>query len=386
MAEGETTAIFFYGSLRDRELTEIVLGRAVADTALVRASAPGHATRRLAGLAYPMLRPLAGARAEGVALLGASEADLDRLCFFEEAEYGLAPITIETEAGPVEAQYFLATDKPTTTDLPWDYAAWAKNDRAVALEAARELMLYHDSLAIEDVDTVWPGIMVRARQRARAKAEALPPKGITSGLGREAVEVERIAHPYTGFLKVEEYRLRHRRFDGSWSAPVNRTAVLWGDAVTMLPYDPATDRVLLIEQFRIPAFARGAPNPWCIEVVAGLLDGDDDPEATARREAIEEAGVEIGRTREIGRYYTSSGLAAEFIVSFLGEADLSQAGGVHGLAVENEDIRSIVLPLDDALAAAASGAVNTGPALASLLWLAAHRGEVRTAWGLRRTG
>ena len=72
--------------------------------------------------------------------------------------------------------------------------------------------------------------------------------------------------------------------------------------------------------------------------------------------------------------------AAEFITGFVGEADLGEAGGVHGLDAEDEDIRAIVVPVERALAAVASGEVNNAPLLISLYWLERHRARLTTAW------
>lgn len=375
------TTIFFYGSLRDRELTEVVLGRTLASGELSPARAPGYATRRLGHEAYPMLITREGTVAEGVVLRRASASDLERLTFFEEAEYGLAPITVETPDGPTDAQYFLASDKLPKTDEPWDFERWWREERDIALEAARELMEHFGRTAVADIDTVWPGIMNRARQRVGARDETPRLGGLRTAFDPGAVEVAEQQRTYSAYLGVEEYRLRHRRFDGGWTAPLARTAVLWGDAVTVLPYDPRTDRLVLIEQFRVAAHARGDRCPWCIEVVAGRLDAAGTPGEAARRESLEETGVRLGRLVEIGRYYSTPGLAAEVLTGFVGEADLAAAaGGVHGLADEGEDIRAIVLDFEAAMAEVAAGSVNTGPALLSLLWLAANRERLRAEW------
>ena len=66
------------------------------------------------------------------------------------------------------------------------------------------------------------------------------------------------------------------------------------------------------------------------------------------------------------------------------EADLAGAGGLHGLACEGEDIRTMVLGFDEAMAAVEAGAVNTAIALVSLLWLAANRQRLRDEWGEER--
>ena len=242
-------------------------------------------------------------------------------------------------------------------------------------------MHHFGRLPVEEIDTIWPGIKIRAFQRARAQA-AEPKRGtVRTAFGPDDVKQSSLTRGYTSFLAVQELRLRHRRFDGGWTGELDRSVVAWGDAVTVLPYDPKRDRVLLIEQFRPAPFARGDRNPWCIEVVAGRVDTAETAEQTARREAGEEAGLTLGRIVEIAGYYATPGLACEHLTAFVGEADLPGTGGLHGLADEGEDIRTMVLDFSEAMAAVDAGAVNTGPALVSLLWLAVNRDRLRSEWG-----
>ncbi len=374
-------SLFFYGTLRDPAMLEAVLGRVVDPPALEPAAVTDHATLRLVDEDYPMLVPAPGRSAEGVLLAAPSETDIDRIAFFEEAEYALAPITVETARGPVEALCFRGTDKPQASTVEWDFDTWCRHHRPAALEATREYMEHYGRMSAEELDAVWPGIRNRAHQRARAEVAEPRLGAIRSDFGPGDVETLDHTRPVTGFAAIEEFRLSHRRFDGGWTPPLPRTVVAYGDAVTVLPYDPRRDRVLLIEQFRAAPFARGDRNPWCIEVVAGRVDRAEDAAETARREAVEEAGLTLGRLAEIGGYYPTPGLDCENITGFVGEAELGHAGGLHGLAGENEDIRALVLGFEDAMAAVSDGAVNTGPALVSLLWLAANRARLRADWG-----
>src|SRR6056297_1085494 len=124
--QAKTADLFFYGSLRDRRLLEIVLARPVPATALTPATAAGVAPRRLRGEAYPVLVEEPGAAAEGLLFHAADEADLARLAFYEEAEYGLAPVTVETADGPVEASFFRGTGKTAATADFWDFHRWCE--------------------------------------------------------------------------------------------------------------------------------------------------------------------------------------------------------------------------------------------------------------------
>ncbi len=117
---------------------------------------------------------------------------------------------------------------------------------------------------------------------------------------------------YQGFYSVEKYRLRHHRFDGTWSKAMSREVFVRPAAAAVLPYDPARDAVVLIEQFRIGAYVAGA-EPWLIEVVAGIIESGEAPEEVARREAVEEAGCHILALEPIGRILPSPGADSELM-------------------------------------------------------------------------
>ncbi|MEO1491261.1 MAG: NUDIX domain-containing protein [Pseudomonadota bacterium] len=379
-------AVFFFGSLRDRALLEIVLGRSVASDEIIIAKAEGYAARCLRDEAYPVLFASPGAVADGVVVDNLSALDMRRLVFFEDAEYVLAPISVTVGGDVREAQFFRDTEIAPTTDEEWDFARWQREERAVALECARELMDYFDTPVGEDLDRIWPGIMTRARMRVRAAAET-PVTGRLRG-ARAPGDVEQIEtrRPFTGFFAMEERILRHRRFDGGWSPEMSRLALVSGDAVTVVPYDVRRDEVMLIEQFRAPMLARGDRCPWGVEAIAGRVDKENDAEGAARREALEEGGLTLGRMALVAGYYSSPGIAAEHLTSYIGEADLSAAGGTFGVVDEHEDIRAFTVSLQEALEGVASGEINNGPAILSLLWLQANADRLAEAWAIPTTG
>jgi nudix-type nucleoside diphosphatase (YffH/AdpP family) len=376
-----TTPIFLFGRLRDRALLSLVLAREVDLGDLEPADAEGHATFEPEGDDGPVLLSAPGHEAEGVLLRFPRETDIARLTFFAGAGAALAPITVITTGGAVEARHFRRGGGPATSGEGWDFAAWTRERRAVAIETAREYMDYFGRMPVDRAGVLRREIRNRALQRVRALAAQPVLGGLRTAFGPSDFEQLALERSYTGFLAVQALRLRHRLFDGGWSGEVERTVVVWGDAVSVLPYDARRDQVLLIEQFRPAPAARGDRNPWCIEVIAGRLDTDETPGETVRREAMEEAGVALGRIERITGFYPTPGVAGEHITSFVGEADLAGAGGSHGLGHEHEDIRTIVLGFDAAMEALEAGAVNTGIALVSLLWLAAHRDRLRAVWG-----
>jgi ADP-ribose pyrophosphatase len=152
------------------------------------------------------------------------------------------------------------------------------------------------------------------------------------------------------------------------------------EAVGVLLYDPDRDEVVLIEQLRLPAHVAGFPARQ-IEIVAGLIDTQEDAAAVAAREVQEETGLAlIGDLVPIRRFLTSPGGSTETVELFCGRVDSSAAGGFHGLAEEHEDIPVVVMSAAVALAMLESGAISNAIALLALYWLAANRETLRRRW------
>jgi len=193
------------------------------------------------------------------------------------------------------------------------------------------------------------------------------------------VEILGKSEQYKGYFRINRYRLRHRLYAGGWSGELQRELFERGHAVGVLPYDPAADSVVLIEQFRIGALVAGM-GPWLTEVVAGIIEEGEAPEEVARRETREEAGIEVMDLMPICRYLVSPGGSSESVVLFCGRVDSRGAGGIHGLAAEHEDIKVDVVPYAEAMRRLEEGDFTNAISIIALQWLALHRGRVRAAW------
>jgi len=246
-------------------------------------------------------------------------------------------------------------------------------------ETLDEVMGHYGRREAAEMPALLNGIGVRALGRSRGPGRRSP-RALGTPLGAGDVEAIRRRQAYARYFGVEEHLLRHRRFDGGLSDTLERAVFTSGDAVVVLPWDPGRDAVLLIEQFRAGPWARRDPRPWRLETVAGRCDRNEPPEATARREAREEAGIELGRIERIAEFYPSPAIMSEYITAFVGEADLGTAGGVFGLPEEHEDIRAQVVPLEAALAAVASGEIDTAPLMLALMWLRSNAARLRDSW------
>ncbi|MEE9139477.1 MAG: ADP-ribose diphosphatase [Alphaproteobacteria bacterium] len=196
---------------------------------------------------------------------------------------------------------------------------------------------------------------------------------------RDDVEIIEKTPAFEGYFRIDRYRLRHRLHEGGWSGEMTREVFERGHAAAMLPYDPALDRVVLIEQFRIGAFAAGV-DPWLVEVVAGIIEPGETAEEVVRREALEETGCPVQKLVPICEFLVSPGGTSESIALFCGRVDAAGAGGIHGQAEEHEDIRVMALPFAKAKELVETGRIDNATALISLQWLILNRERLRREW------
>jgi ADP-ribose pyrophosphatase len=198
------------------------------------------------------------------------------------------------------------------------------------------------------------------------------------------VEILSEQRVWSGRFPLDEVRFRHRRFDGTMSGV--RKWELWrrGPAAALLPYDPVTDQVVLIEQFRLPALAAGT-DPVLVELPAGLCEAHEDPADTIRREMQEEMALSADRVEKIGAFLLTAGGADEICHLYVGRvtapaADAEGIAGHAGEIAESEDIRARVWSADAAIAAAFAGRFTNSITALALFWLASKRAGLREAW------
>jgi ADP-ribose pyrophosphatase len=194
-------------------------------------------------------------------------------------------------------------------------------------------------------------------------------------------DVEIIAREtlYRGFFSLNLYRFRHRLFNGDMSPEIKREIFERGHAAVLLPYDPVRDEVVLIEQLRIAAVDTSS-SPWLLEMVAGMIETGESVEDVCRREAQEEAGVTVGRCKQVLSYLASPGGTSERLSIMVGEVDATTAEGIHGLEEEHEDIRVHVVSREQAYRWVEEGAIDNAASVIALQWLALHHESLRKEW------
>jgi len=197
--------------------------------------------------------------------------------------------------------------------------------------------------------------------------------------GKNDVEIIARETLYSGFFSIDLYRFRHRLFNGEMSGEVRREIFERGHAAVLLPFDPVRDEVVLVEQIRIAAYD-ASESPWLMEMVAGMIEEGESPEDVARREAVEEAGLDVRRVKHMLSYLASPGGTSERVTILVGEVDASTAQGIHGLADENEDIRVHVVSREQAYQWVEEGKIDNAASVIALQWLQLHYQALRNEW------
>ena len=184
---------------------------------------------------------------------------------------------------------------------------------------------------------------------------------------------------YSGFFRMEKYRLKHTLFAGGWSSEISRELFVRGSCIAVLLYDPHTDQVILIEQFRAGAL-NNPERVWLIEIVAGAIEEGETAEEVAYRESLEEAGCEIQELFVINEFYTTPGGAAERITLFCGIVDSTTVGGIHGLDHEDEDILVHTVSADEAYKMVENNEIESAIPIIAIQWLALNKQTLQKKW------
>ena len=198
-------------------------------------------------------------------------------------------------------------------------------------------------------------------------------------MNRDGVELIEKQAAFSGYFRIDRFRLRFPLYEGGMSREVVREVLERGRVAAVLLVDPDRDCIVLIEQFRPGPYAAGE-QPWLIETVAGVIEGAESAEEMAQREAREEANCEITDLFPVMRFFTSPGASTESVALFCGRVDSTDAGGVHGLDEEGEDIRVMVVSVNEALSLLHDGEIVNAKTIIALQWLASNYDKVKRRW------
>ncbi|HWL85166.1 MAG TPA: GDP-mannose pyrophosphatase NudK [Polyangiaceae bacterium] len=170
---------------------------------------------------------------------------------------------------------------------------------------------------------------------------------------------------------LKKTTFEYLRRDGTWQKQ-SRETYDRGNGAALLLYNREKKTVILIRQFRFPAFVNGLSDGMLVEACAGLLE-EDDPAACIKREAEEETGYRVDHVRKIFAAYMSPGSVTEkvyfFVAEYTPKSKVSDGGGEHG---DGEDIEVLELPLDTALHMIDTGEIADGKTIMLLQYAKLH--------------
>lgn len=184
----------------------------------------------------------------------------------------------------------------------------------------------------------------------------------------DRVRVKNVQVLSNDYYLLNKTIFEYRRANGEWQTQTRETYDR-GNCATVLPYNLAQRTVILVRQFRYPAYINGYDD-LLIEAAAGVLDGET-PEVRIRAEAEEETGYRLGEIRKIFEAFTSPGSVTEKLHFFVAEYEPSmRIGSGGGLAHEGEDIEVMELSIGEALAMIDDGRIQDAKTIMLLQYAA----------------
>ena len=164
--------------------------------------------------------------------------------------------------------------------------------------------------------------------------------------GPRKAEIHKQARLFDDLFKIDEVTVSYQRFDGTMTPDERRLIFERGDSVAVLLYNPDTQEVVTVDQFKVPSLiARRRDDPattdgWITETIAGTIAGNDTPEEAISRETLEETGYRIKNPELIAKFFSSPGGTSERVFLYLAEVvDADRVG--KGGGVDGEDVRVV---------------------------------------------
>lgn len=125
--------------------------------------------------------------------------------------------------------------------------------------------------------------------------------------------------------------------------PVTHAVIRFVKTISVLPV-LRDGGIILERQFRSPV------GGWVIEAPAGKIDPGESPEATMHREVEEEIAHRIVEARELFQGWVSCGYTDEYMHYFLATVEPIPAGERTHFPDHDEQIETLTVTLDEALA------------------------------------
>lgn len=180
---------------------------------------------------------------------------------------------------------------------------------------------------------------------------------------------------FKGFHNLDILTYQEDLGNGVLSAPITRELLIRPAAVAVLTIDPKLGTIVFVKQFRPAAHVIDFPNDqW--EPVAGLTEPGDSEEDTARRECLEEIGVEPYYLEKLFSFMPMPSCVTEKITLYLGYIDSHKILPKTGLAEEGEFLETHSFTLDEAITMFHRGEFSYVLNIIAMQWLILNRNKI----------
>lgn len=149
-------------------------------------------------------------------------------------------------------------------------------------------------------------------------------------------------------MRVDEVKLRN-------GVDARREVVEHRGATAIVPLFE-DGRIILVRQYRYPVTTE------LLEIPAGTLEADEDPEACAKRELEEETGYRCQEIKKLGAMFVAPGYSTEKIHLYLARGLIKTQANTD----EDELINVEVIPLSAALEMVGSGKIEDAKTIVGL--------------------
>jgi len=163
--------MFFYGSLLDLDVLELVVERAVQAVELIPARIDDYQRVRLLHDSYPMLAPAPGQCVHGAVFELLSAREFERIRFFEADEYQFSPCRVQLADRRWQEVLFCAeAAMPGGALGEWRLADWQRRHKPRYLEQARSFMSAFGLMSPAEAESLWSGDATDSSPPARQAA------------------------------------------------------------------------------------------------------------------------------------------------------------------------------------------------------------------------
>ncbi len=172
---------------------------------------------------------------------------------------------------------------------------------------------------------------------------------------------------YKGFFELREITLKYKKHDGEWTNNLKRELFSGAQVAALLPYDPISKKIILINQFR-PGIIKQKINPMINEIVAGIVDKNEKPKKAAIRECKEETGCKAKKVKKIISFFPAPGSSESYYHLYLGEIVSFEGHRITGQSHENEDILAKCYSINEIKKMIKKNQIINGLTLIAIQW------------------